>query len=257
VSSVVERVLDLCDRVDPGTVRGLYLYGSSIVGGLRPDSDLDLLLVTGASLEPDERHQLTDLLLDYADERARAEAGRPVELTSVVHSSLVPWSYPLACDYQYGEWLVDEFRDGAVPQPHADPDLTIVLAAARPSSEPLRGPRLDELIPLVPAADVRRAIHDSLPALLGDLLGDERNVLLTLARMIVTLESDDIVPKDEAARRIAVQLAPSDAAVLDLARLAYLGQAVDDWTMLAGQARATADQLATRVETIYRRTLKM
>lgn len=221
MSSVVDRVLDLCDRADPRGVRGLYLYGSSIVGGLRRDSDLDLLLITGASLEPDERRRLTDLPVDYSDARAGGAGGRPVELTSVVHSSLVPWSYPPACDYQYGEWL------------------------------------LDELIPLVPAADVRRAIHDSLAALLADLIGDERNVLLTLARMIVTLESDDIVPKDAAAHRVAEQLAPAEAAVLDLAGQAYLGEAADDWTMLGEQARATADQLATSVETIYRRTLTL
>jgi streptomycin 3"-adenylyltransferase len=37
---------------------------------------------------------------------------------------------------------------------------------------------------------------------MGDWLGDERNVLLTLARMIVTVEAGEVVPKDEAARRV-------------------------------------------------------
>lgn len=217
------------------------------MGGLRDDSDLDLLLITRTSLVLQERRQLTDLLLDYTDQRAIVEGSRPVELTSVVHSALVPWRYPPVCDYQCGEWLRDNFSDGTVPQPHADPDLTILLASARPSSEPLRGPRLDELIEAVPRADVHRAIHDSLPALLGNLLGDERNVLLTLARMIVTLESDEIVPKDEAARRVSSRLATPDATVLDLARQGYLAETVDDWTKLGEQARTTADHLAARV----------
>ena len=246
MSAVAERVLDLCGRSNPGGVVGLYLYGSSTAGGLRADSDIDLLLITRKSLVLPERRRLTDLLLEYTDQRA-AELGRPVELTSVVHSALVPWRYPPSCDYQYGEWLKDEYRDGTVPQPYANPDLAILLASARSSSDALRGPRLDEVIDEVPAGDVHRAIRDCLTALLGDLSGDERNVLLTLARMIVTLESGEIVPKDEAARRVSSRLATADAAVLDLARLGYLGDAVDDWTERGEQAQTTADHLAARV----------
>jgi streptomycin 3"-adenylyltransferase len=79
------------------------------------------------------------------------------------------------------------------------------------------------------------------------LNGDERNVLLTLACMIVTLESDEIVTKDQAVRRLSSRVATSDATVLDLERHGYLGETVDDWTLLSEQARATADHLANRV----------
>jgi aminoglycoside 9-adenylyltransferase len=244
---VVDRVVELCDRLDPGRVAGLYLCGSSTTGGLRHDSDVDLLLVTHDSLVRQERRQLTDLLLRYSGRRATRVPGRPVELTSVVHSSVLPWSYPPACDYQYGEWLRDDFNDGQVPQPHTDPDLAIVLASALATGEALRGPHPDDLIDAVPTADVRRAIHDCLPTLLGNLSADERNVLLTLARMIVTLESGEIVSKADAARRVSAQVAISHAAVLDLARRGYLGETVDDWSQLGEQARATADLLATRI----------
>jgi predicted nucleotidyltransferase len=247
VSTAIDRVVDHCDRLDPGGIVGIYLHGSSTTGGLQPDSDVDLLLVTDRTLARPERRRLTELLLEHSDPRATVAAGRPIELTSVVRSSLVRWSYPPMCDYQFGEWLRDELSNGSVPQRHAAPDLAIVLASARRSSEPLRGPRLDELIDAVPTADVRRAIHDSLPALLDDLNGDERNVLLTLARMIVTLESDEIVPKDQAVQRVSGRVATSDATVLDLARRGYLGETVDDWTLLNERARATAEHLAARI----------
>jgi streptomycin 3"-adenylyltransferase len=220
------------------------------MGGLRHDSDLDLLLVTQRSLVVPERRRLTDILLQYSGGRATVEAGRDVELISVVQASVAPWRYPPRCDYQYGEWLRQDISDGQVPQPHTAPDLAIVLAAALATGEPLRGPRLDDLIEPVPVADVRRAIHDCLPGLLGDLRGDERNVLLTLARMIVTLESGEIVGKEEAARQVCARLAAPHAAVLDLARRGYVGQTVDDWTMLGEQARATADLLAARIRAI-------
>jgi streptomycin 3"-adenylyltransferase len=247
VRTAIDRVLDHCDRLDPGGVAGIYVHGSSTTAGLHQDSDIDLLLLTHRSLAAQERRDLTELLLRYSGRRATVEAGTPIEVTSVVYPSLVPWRYPPTCDYQYGEWLRDDFSAGTVPQRHTAPDLAILLASARASNEPLRGPCLDELIEAVPPADVRHAIHDSLPALLDDLNGDERNVLLTLARMIVTLESDEIVPKDQAVRRINSRVAPADATLLDLARRGYLGETVDDWTRLSAQARATAEHLAARV----------
>lgn len=245
--SAADRILDHVDHNDPGVVVGLYLYGSSIAGGLRHESDIDLLVVTRRSLSPWERSEITDLLLRYSGRRAMVEPGRPVELTSVVHAELVPWTYPPVCDYQYGEWLREEITAGQLPAPHRDPDLVILLTAARSASEALRGPVLEEITEPVPTAHVRRAIRDSLEALLDDLEGDERNVLLTLARMVVTLETGEIVPKDEAAHRVMSGLPPDCQQVLELARRSYLGQATDNWTGLRESAQHTAAQLASQV----------
>ena len=242
---VTDRIVDHFDCHDPGGVVGVYLYGSSIAGGLRHESDVDLLVVSRRSLSTPERCVITDLLLRYSGRRATVEPGRPVELTSVVHSELTPWSYPPRCDYQYGEWLREEITAGQLPAAHPDPDLAILLIAARSASEPLRGPALDQIIDPAPTADLRRAIRDSLQPLLGYLEGDERNVLLTLARMVVTLETGEIVPKDEAARRVMSGLSQGCREVLNLARRGYLGEAADDWTHLRDQARETADCLAS------------
>jgi streptomycin 3"-adenylyltransferase len=243
---VIDRVSDYFDSNCDALV-GLYLYGSSISGGLQRESDIDVLAVTRRSLSTPERVGITDLLLRFSGRRATAEPGRPVELTSVVHSELSPWRYPPVCDYQYGEWLREDITAGQVPAPHPDPDLAILISSARSSSKPLRGPAFEEITDPVPAADLRRAIHDSVQPLLGDLHGDERNVLLTLARMVVTLETGQIVSKDDAARRVMSGLPPSSRELLDLACQGYLGAVADDWTHNRDQTRETAERLAAHV----------
>jgi hypothetical protein len=214
---------------------------------LQPESDLDLLAVTRRSLPTPKRVELTDLLLRFSGRRATVQPGRPVELTSVVHSELSPWTYPPVCDYQYGEWLREDITAGQLPAPHPHPDLAILITSARSGSEPLRGPALDEIIDPVPAADLRRAIHDSVQPLLGDLHGDERNVLLTLARMVVTLETGEIVPKDDAAGRAMSVLPPGNRDLLEVARQGYLGHVADDWTQNRELTRETAERLAAHV----------
>jgi aminoglycoside 9-adenylyltransferase len=151
------------------------------------------------------------------------------------------------CDYQYGEWLREDFMAGQVPAPHPDADLAILITSARSSSEPLRGPALDEITDPVPPADLRRAIKDSVQPLIGDMVGDERNVLLTLARMVVTLETGEIVSKDDADDRVMSTLPAGSRDLLDLARQGYLGAAADDWTQNRDQTQETADQLAAKI----------
>lgn len=111
----------------------------------------------------------------------------------------------------------------------------------------LRGPDPADLLRPVPASDLRRSLHDSLWLLLDDLVGDERNVLLTLARMLVTLETGEIVAKDEAVRRILPAVRDSDRSVLALAAGGYLGQREGDWSHMHGEAYETAAHLATRI----------
>lgn len=219
---------------------GVYLHGSAVEGGLRPDSDLDLLAVTRRPLDARDRRAVVDLLLSVSGRRATEGPSRPVELTSVVLGDIVPWTYPPNRDFRYGEWLREEYVEGVLPERERDPDLAVVLRAALDSAEPLLGPDPADLLPTVPDGDLRRAILDSLPSLLDDLEGDERNVLLTLARMVVTLGTGEIVPKDVAAQVVS-RVAPAGvSATLERARAAYLGVAPDDWTPPAAHEEAAA-----------------
>lgn len=116
MQAVIDRLTGHLDKYDPGGVLGLYLYGSAAVSGLRPSSDIDLLMVTERSLGVDEREGLIGFLFQFSGRRATVAPGRSLELTSAVHDDVAPWSYPPRCDFLYGEWLRTEFADGRLPQ---------------------------------------------------------------------------------------------------------------------------------------------
>lgn len=233
------------------SLQAVYLHGSAVKGGLRPNSDVDLLAVSDQPLTPETGAGLVDRLLQISG-RYPVKPGTPrcLEVMIFLRQDLAALHYPARCAFIYGEWLRDEFEAGTVPKPHADPEYTLVLAQAAQEAISLVGPMREHLLPTVPNEDVRRAIADALPALLGNLAGDERNVLLTLARMWYTLETGKFAPKDAAAEWALPLVSPETAAVLKLAQSAYRGAAVDDWQshpLLAGQA---ADELAHHVRAL-------
>ncbi|MGN6612287.1 MAG: aminoglycoside adenylyltransferase family protein [Angustibacter sp.] len=247
---VLESVRDLVTQHRPGSPLGLYLTGSSTQGGLRPDSDLDLLLVTSRSLDVDERRLLVDRLLTCSGRRATRRPGRPVELTSLVVDDVRPWHYPATCDFLYGEWLRDDYVAGVLPQREVDPNLPVLLTSARQYSAPVLGPPLVELTEPVPTTDLQRSLFDALPELRGDVAGDERNVLLTLARIVHTLRTGTIAPKDVAATAVADTLAPPHAEVLHLAARAYRGEVADDWSQRPDEASATLAALTEVIDAL-------
>jgi aminoglycoside 9-adenylyltransferase len=221
----------------------VYLHGSAVGGGLRHDSDVDLLAVVARTLASGTRRDLVRFLMGVSGRRATEGPARPVELTVVVRDDVVPWRYPPRHDLQYGEWLRDDLvRE--LPRPAPDPDLAVLLFALRSQSLSLLGPPAHELLDAVPPEDLRRAFADGLDPLLRYLRGDERNVLLTLARMWVTATGGEVVAKDVAARAVAVHLPPADRQTLALAAAAYRGEAAGDWSVRRQEAADAATLLA-------------
>jgi predicted nucleotidyltransferase len=247
VEPVVDTLADHLERTDPGGVAGVYLFGSSAAGGLRPDSDIDVLVLTQRSLSQSERQSLLEFLLRHSGRRATVAPGRPLEVTALVVDDVVPWRYPPVCDFLYGEWLRDDFVAGDVPARHVNPDLAVLVTTARQHAVCLYGPPLDEVLAPVPIEHLVRSLQDSLDPLLDDLVGDERNVVLTLARMAVTAETGQIVSKDQAADLILPGLREPHRSVLSLAARGYLGEVDDEWADIHEQVRETAAELAARV----------
>ena len=228
-------------------LHGLYLFGSAVTGGLRPSSDLDLLALVTIPAEAGVYRDLARRLLAVSSWCPRTRTGRPVELTVLALADLLPSRYPPLKQFQFGEWLRSELERGDVAPPAEDPDVTIILATARTRSVALEGPPLAHLIDPVPEGDLRRAMADALPQLMQGFSGDERNVILTLARMWVTLSSGDIVPKDEAAARMLEHIDPTHHSTLDLARRAYLGEIEDDRRLREQAARAFVEYASTEI----------
>jgi aminoglycoside 9-adenylyltransferase len=152
----------------------------------------------------------------------------------------------LVCDFRYGEWLREEIVDGRLPQRHLNPDLAVLLTSVRAHARCLWGPSPAQILAPVPTRDLYRSMHDSLDTLLNDLAGDERNVLLTLTRMLVTFDTGRLVPKDEAAHQVMHDLEEPHRSVLAVAADGYLGRLRDDWSKRQEEADATAQHLAQR-----------
>lgn len=183
---------------------GVYLCGSAVASQLRPDSDVDLLVLTRHSLTPPERRALVCGLLAASGWKGHAVTfpdaarRRPIELTSIVTDEVQQWDQWPKYDFQYGEWLREALIAGSLPQPTTDPDVVILLATALSAHRVLRGPALDDVVPEVPLTLLRGAVTDNVPEILSGMEGDQRNTLLALARSLVTLSTGRIVSKDAA-----------------------------------------------------------
>lgn len=238
-----EQALRVVQQHFASALVAVYLHGSAVAGGLRPDSDVDTLVVIDRPMTPVASKHLVTELMKISGRPGSGSTLRPLELIVFLSSDLTSSSYPARRQFLYGEWLRDTFEAGEAPGPASDPDLTLVLAQARQTAEPLFGPDTTDLLPVIPQADIRRAIGDALPALLDSLEGDERNVLLTLARMWRTLVTGEFVSKDAAAEWAQTRLPAEHATVLADARDGYLGILKDDWGPRRQEVRRVADDL--------------
>lgn len=230
---------------------GVYLFGSAVVGGLHINSDVDVLVVVNNSMTEATRRKLTDRLMLISGKIGNVDSVRPLEVTVINHEDVVPWRYPPKNEFIYGEWLRDEFEKGHVHEPTFDPDLAIVLAQVSMSSVSLFGPHSSDILDPVPIKDIRRAIMESLPGLIEGIKGDERNVILTLARMWLTVTLGEISPKDVAAEWAIPQLPKEHATLLDLARKAYRGEYVDNWEGLETEVIALVNHMKNSIESYH------
>lgn len=243
----IEQIVGLVGGVLGQDVVGTYLHGSGVLGGLRPASDVDVLVVSRRRLGEQDRRALLDGLLRISGSRNEV---RPVELTVVVQPEVRPWRYPPTCDFLYGEWLRAEYEAGLVPRPEPMPDPALLTNMTPTGDHPLTGPRPAQVLDPVPHTDLVRASAAGIPGLLDELDGDTRNVLLTLARIWTTLATGQIKSKDAAADWALAHLPPTHRAALKHARRLYLDcpYSAETWSdALRAQVRPQADRMLTEI----------
>ncbi|MDQ0596774.1 putative nucleotidyltransferase [Streptomyces canus] len=243
----VQEIVGLVGRVLGDNAIGAYLHGSSVLGGLRPASDVDVLVVSRRRMDARDPRALLDGLLRISGSGTKA---RPIELTVVVQSEVRPWRYPPTVDFLYGEWLRAEYEAGQVPQPEPTPDLALLITMVLTGDRPLTGPSPARILDPVPRADLVRASVAGLPGLLDDLDSDTRNVLLTFARIWTTLATGRITSKDAAADWALARLPPEHRAVLEHARQLYLNcpYSEERWSdALRAQVRPHVDRVLAEI----------
>ncbi|HEX5540854.1 MAG TPA: aminoglycoside adenylyltransferase family protein [Micromonospora sp.] len=249
----IQEIVGLVGRVLDPEVIGTYLHGSSVLGGLKPASDVDVLVVSRRRMSDQERRQLLEGLFRISGSQNQA---RPVELTVVVQSEMRPWRFPPTCDFLYGEWLRHEFEVSGPPQPEPIPDLALLITMVLAGDHPLTGPPPAQVLDPVPQADLLRATVAGIPGLLQDLDDDTRNVLLTFARIWTTLATGQIKSKDAAADWVLAQLPPEHRPVLQHAKELYLNHrySEESWSNeLMAQIHPHADQVLAEINRLHQR----
>jgi predicted nucleotidyltransferase len=249
----LDAIVALVRAVLGDKVLGVYLHGSSGTGRLQPTSDTDVLVVTAAPMSAAQRRGLVAGILPLSGQRATGGPARPVELTVVVAADVRPWRYPPVEDFLYGEWERAAYEAGTLPARRVNPDLAALIAMTLAADHTLVGPPPAALLDPVPPEDLVRAVTDGIPGLLDDLEDDTRNVLLTLARILVTVETGRIVAKDEAAEHAILRLPAAHHAVLRRARDAYRGPDYGQFDDLAAAVRPCADALRAAIDAVLLR----
>ena len=232
----LDRVVGLVAEVLGPDVVGAYLFGSAVLGGLQPDSDLDVLVVSRRATTRAEKQALVDRLLSLS------QRPRHLELTITADGAL---------DFQYGDWWRREFESGNVEPwsgTAAANDLTVLIAMVLTAGRPLLGPPPGEVLLPVSRPDLTRAMLEGIDPLLADLDDDTRNVVLTLARIWTTLGTGEFRSKDAAADWALERLPAEHRAVLARARAIYLGDEPERWDDLAPRVRPHANYVVAEIE---------
>ena len=230
---------------------GIYIHGSALDGALKPQSDIDLLAVIKNPLSAEERSKLLAALMQLSGRHPAQDIHeRCLEVMIFIQAELAANEFPARVEFVYGEWLRDSFEAGEVPLPNNDPEYTLVLAQAYSEAFSLYGPPAQTLLPQITSEHIKDAMRILLPSLVEGLGGDERNVLLTLARMLYTATTGRFTSKDQAAAWAKPLLSEAAADLLSYACLAYLGAVLDDWTDRRSQTVCLTDELTRRISAL-------
>ncbi len=229
-----EAACRLITRVTGDTLRAIHLYGSAVAGGLKPNSDIDLLVTICQLLTEAQRATLMQELLALSSPPGASAEKRALEVTVVLYSQLVPWCFPPAREMQFGEWLREDICQGIYEPAQQDWDIVLLITQILETSIPLKGERAERLFTPAPAAQLLKALRYPLDLWqsTADVQGDEYHIVLTLARIWYTLSTGRFTSKDAAADWLLPQLPEDYAATLRAAQREYLGLEQQDWHIL-------------------------
>lgn len=240
IADQVSRARTVIERHLETTLRAIHLFGSALDGGLKPRSDIDLLVTVDIPLHESTRRALLLDLLTVSAPPGSGGTWRPLEVTVVAHTEIVPWRYPARRELQFGEWLRQKLLAGIFEPAVLDHDLAILLTKARQHSMALVGPTADTLFMPVPTGDFSKALAATIAQWNSapDWESDEWNVVLTLARIWYTASTGRIAPKDVAGAWVLDRLPVEHRPVLQEARAAYLGLEEDHLAIRQDQIAA-------------------
>lgn len=229
IAAQLAQVRTMLERHLGANLQAIHLFGSAVDGGLKPRSDIDLLVSVGLPLSEDARRLLMLDLLHVSAWPGSDPSLRALEVTLLARDQVVPWRYPPRRELQFGEWLRTDLQAGIFEPAMPDPDLAILLTKARRHSICLLGIPASEYFDPVPETDFAQALADTVAQWNDeeDWLGDEQTVVLALCRIWYSLVAGGIVPKDVALAWVLQRVPDEHKDLLQTAQAAYLGTAAD------------------------------
>lgn len=244
----INQCLNLVKETFGQDLLGVYLYGSSIFGGLQKYSDIDILVVSERSTTHEEKIKLATKLFQISGIYMKSSKP-PIEMTIVQKSEINPWHYPPNFDFQYGEWLRAQFEGGNIePWDSKEmPDLAVIITQVILSSLTLFGSEPQKLLSHVPYQDFMMAMVHGLKDLMDSLESDTRNVLLTLSRIWATVETSTILSKPVAADWVMNRLPETHYAVMKRAKMICIGEESEYWDDIRGFIKPCADFMVNKI----------
>ena len=240
--------LELLKMILGPDLLGVYLFGSSLVGGLQKYSDIDLFVVTNRVTTLEEKTRLISSLLKISGIYMKGSK-LPIEMTIVEKTIINPWHYPPRFDFQYGEWLRKSFEKGIIEpwQTHEMPDLALIVTQVLLKNQTLWGLEPEQLLAHVPYNDFIRGMTHNLNSLGTDLEHDTRNVLLTYARIWSTLETNAIRSKPDAADWVINRLPEKYRPVMERAKAICKGEEKEHWDDIEELIRPCTDFMVDKI----------
>ncbi|MNR82747.1 Streptomycin 3''-adenylyltransferase [compost metagenome] len=231
----------------------IHLFGSAIEGGLQAESDIDLLVTVSTPLSTETSQALMLELLTVSAPAGTDPQLRPLEVTVLAQAEILPWRYPARRELQFGEWLRAELQAGVFEPALLDHDLAILLQKARQHSICLKGVAANDLFEPIPPDDFTQALQDTTAQWneAADWAGEERNIVLALARIWFSASTGKIAAKDSAATWALARLPQAQQAVMERARAAYLGQATDDLAQRSDEVAALVFYIKEKIRQVY------
>lgn len=250
IQKQIECVLELLKEVLGSNLLGVYLYGSSLVGGLQRYSDIDLLVVIGRKTTLKEKAFLVKNLLRISGLYMK-DVKPPLEVTLVEKNAVNPWRYPPHFDFQYGEWLRTDFeKDCIEPFPTKEmPDLALIVTQVLLKSRTLWGEIPQKVFSNVPYHDFMEAMLHDIDRLFEELKSDTRNVLLTLVRIWSTVATNEIRSKPAAAQWACNHLPLHHQKPIERAFLICTGEGNEHWDDIEESIEPCARFIKDKIET--------
>ena len=244
----INQCIKLVNEIFGHDLLGVYLYGSSILGGLQKYSDIDIFVVTNRTSTREEKAKLATALLKISGVYMKSKK-LPIEMTIVDKSEINPWHYPPKFDFQYGDWLRKQFESGNIePWPTKEmPDLALLITQVLLASDTLEGDEPDQLLCKIPYKDFMTATIDGLSKLLSDIDSDTRNVLLTFARIWSTVATDKICSKPAAADWVLNRLPEKYLPVMERAKAICKGEEKEYWDDIREIIKPCADFMLDKI----------